>query len=294
MRAAGMAPKRSSRSASVIPVDVGAIGTLLSWVPTIRWQLPLTNIHVVQELDSRRALRWTPAQLSDHSTTWLGLEPLPKHAGIHNQIDRVDPVDRGLTQPGVFPDQVGVRRFEFTVPLPILGRAVALDPSNAKLLAYGNGLPSSGVLLCFAGQGGRRDRPFNQKPWHGVTLLCVVRPGSPAGARHVTSLPVIGRRGLRQAAPLRPYRPSRGRHAPDPPAPRPAGSEHGAAGCVPGHYQIDRLSLAGGRPLRSRRKPLQPGPAGGGPWPGARARHFPPGADHTPAPTRRPPGHSAG
>jgi uncharacterized protein YuzE len=45
--------------------------------------------------------------------------PLLKHRRIYDEIDRVDPIDRDLSQPSVFIDQLGIRGLILAVELAV-------------------------------------------------------------------------------------------------------------------------------------------------------------------------------
>src|SRR5215813_90788 len=74
---------------------------------------------------------------SNSKDPWSLWECLPKHRGVHDDINRVDLIDRELTQSGMFPKQIGVGSFVLAVPLAVLRRVVALDPRDPELVAYG-------------------------------------------------------------------------------------------------------------------------------------------------------------
>ena len=82
---------------------------------------------------------------SDSQDEWSLQEFLPKHRRVHDDIDRVHPVDGKLAQSGVFIEQVSVRGLILAVELPILRRVVALDPCDPELVANSNG-----ALSCLA------------------------------------------------------------------------------------------------------------------------------------------------
>src|SRR5262245_39073306 len=100
MRAAGMAPKRSSRSASVIPVDLRAIDALLPWVSTIRfdgsypWSVTSNNYSIPQERPSAGSITdaasgvWQKGQARAGCVTALPMHP--RHcAGGDKALDKL-------------------------------------------------------------------------------------------------------------------------------------------------------------------------------------------------------------
>src|SRR5437763_13935986 len=81
-----------------------------------------------------------------------------EHRRVYHHIDRIDRVDRDLTEFSVLPEQIGVGRLVLAVELAVLGRIVTFHPGDPELAADVERSSSNDSQLIFAYRG---HRPFN-------------------------------------------------------------------------------------------------------------------------------------